>query len=270
MTRRLRLPVLALGVLVHVAIAAEPLSPTRQREILRDALYAYDQAVGVARDDPARAVELYRQAAAGFQALRDAGVQNAALEYNLGNVCFRLGDVGRAIVHYRRAVAYAPRDERLAANLRYAREQVEPRIPASGEARLARNLLFWHYETPPAYRFAALLVLSILGWTLALVGLRMQKRPLLVSGLVAAALGLASGISLHWQYYDEARHPHAVVVGSLTQLRLGRGEGTDLALKQPLGPGVELRVLQQVGDWVEVRLPNDQTGWLPATSIERV
>ena len=24
------------------------------------------------------------------------------------------------------------------------------------------------------------------------------------------------------------------------------------------------------GDWIEVRLPNDQTGWLPATAVERV
>jgi uncharacterized protein YgiM (DUF1202 family) len=83
-------------------------------------------------------------------------------------------------------------------------------------------------------------------------------------------LALATGVSIRWQMADEAHYPHAVIVADNPYLRLGRGEGSDLALKQPLGPGVELRILQERGDWIEVRLPNDQTGWLPATAVERV
>jgi hypothetical protein len=78
------------------------------------------------------------------------------------------------------------------------------------------------------------------------------------------------GSSLLSQVRDETHHLCAGLVSGETPLRLGRGEGSDLALKQPLGPGVELRILQQRGDWVEIRLPNDQTGWLPATAVERV
>lgn len=261
--------VLSAGVFAPDA-TADPLSPAREREIMRDALSAFDQAVAVARDDPTRAAELYRQAAAGFSALRDAGLSNAALEYNLANTHFRLGELGQAILHYRRAERLAPGDERLIANLRYARGRVEPSIAPSGQSRLARQLLFWHYSTSLRQRFWALIILAAIGWLLLFLWLRWRVRTLVITGLVAVALSLCTGSSLLWQINDEAQHPPAVLVGNQQYLRLGRGETTDLALQQPLGPGVELRILQQRGDWVEVRLPNDQSGWLPATAIERV
>lgn len=249
---------------------ADMLPPAREREVMRDALTAFDQAVAVARDNPTNAAELYRQAAAGFGALRDAGLNSAALEYNLGNTHFRLGELGQAILHYRRAERLAPGDERLIANLRYARGRVEPSIAPSGQSRLTRQLLFWHYSTSLRQRFWALVVLAAIGWPLLFLWLRWRVRLLAITGLVAVALSFCTGSSLLWQINDEAGHPPAVLVGSQQYLRLGRGETTDLALQQPLGPGVELRILQQRGDWVEVRLPNDQSGWLPASAVDRV
>jgi len=237
---------------------------------MRDALGAYDNAVAMAREDPTAAAGLYRQAASGFQALVDADLRNAGLEYNLGNAYFRLGRLGRAILHYRRAARMEPSRPELTANLRYARDRVEPRIDSSGERRLRRRVLFWHYNTSLSQRFRALAVLSIIGWAQLFVWLLWSKRPLLVAGLFAVALALALGGSILWQQSDEARHPPAVIVGDEVYLRLGRGKGTDLALRQALGPGVELRILAQRGDWTEVRLANGQTGWLPATAIERI
>lgn len=250
------------------AWAGEPLSPQRQREILHGALAAYDQAVAVAREDPDHAGQLYRQAVSGFLALRDAGCDNAAVEYNLGNIYFRLGELGRAILHYRRAERLAPHDARLRANLRYARDRVEPVIVPTGQSRLVHSLLFWHYDTSPRQRFVVLTAAAVAGWLLLLSGLMWRRRPLWLAATPLLAVMLATTASLLWQLHDEAHRPHAVVVGAPVPLRLGRGEGADLALRQPLGPGVELRILRPHGDWVEVQLANDQTGWLPAHAAE--
>lgn len=261
---------LALCLLVAPGVlrAGEPLSQQRQREILRSALTAYDQAVAVARENPDEARQLYRQAAGGLLALRDAGGDNAAVEYNLGNIYFRLGELGRAVLHYRRAERLAPGDPRLRANLRFARDRVEPVIVPTGQGRLVRSLLFWHYDTSPRQRFVVLVVASGAGWLLLLGGLLWRRRPLvLIAAPFLVAMVAVSG-SLLWQLHDETRRPPAVVVGNAVPLRLGRGEGADLALKQPLGPGVELRLLRQHGEWVEVQLANDQTGWLPAQAVE--
>lgn len=249
---------------------SEELAPQRQAEILGAALDAYDDAVTIARSEPERALALYEQAAAGFQALADAGLRNAALEYNLGNVYFRIGDLGLAILHYRRAVQLDPTSERVAANLAYARRRVEPQIEPSGQRRLTHQLLFWYYRTSLQQRTWALFGCAAVGWALLLAWLVWRRRPVAVAGLVCVALATATGVSVRWQLFDEARHPHAVVVHGRPHLRLGRGEGADLALKQPLNPGVEVRILQRRGAWVEVQLRNEQTGWVPRTALEEI
>ncbi|MEW6252930.1 MAG: tetratricopeptide repeat protein, partial [Planctomycetota bacterium] len=207
---------------------------------------------------------------AGFLALRESGIRSAALEYNLGNTHFRLGDLGRAILHYRRAERRAGGEARVQANLRYARGRVEPQIPASGETRLTRQLLFWHYRTTLTVRAWIMLILAAIAWPLLFLWLQRRRNGLLIAGSIGVIASFALGASVLWQMHDQAARPAAVTVAAEEYLRLGRGANADRALKQPLGPGVELRILQQRGDWVEVRLPNDQTGWLPQGAVERV
>ncbi|MFH1747445.1 MAG: hypothetical protein ABIG44_10425 [Planctomycetota bacterium] len=246
------------------------LSTARQHQILRDALNAYDEAVACTLDDAERAEELFRSAAAGFEALIASGRHNAALEYNLGNTQFRLGRLGRAIVHYRRAARLDPGNTKLQTNLAYARRQVEPYIEAGGQRRLIHQVLFWHYDTALTQRFWAALGLSLFGWLLLLARLRWDYRGLFIGGAVSVVLGLAAGTSVFVQHNNERQQPPAVIIGQEVVLRLGRGEAYEPALRQPLGAGVELLILQQRGDWLEVELPNQQTGWLPAASVERI
>jgi tetratricopeptide (TPR) repeat protein len=260
--------VFAIALLACSAAAAAEMSPERQRQVLREAQTAFDQAVELSQSQPAQAQELYRQSAAGFSALVEAGVHNAALEYNLGNAYFRLDELGQAILHYGRAQQLDPSDQKTSANLEYARGQVEPAIERSGQDRLVRSLLFLHYDTAVRSRFFAAVGLSIAGWFLLGLRLRWPRRGFLVAGGVAVAVGLSFAASVAWQVREDGRHPRAVLVGSPTVLRLGRGEAYDPALQQPLGPGVEMRVLQQRGDWAEVRLANDQTGWLPSAALD--
>ncbi|MFQ5804880.1 MAG: tetratricopeptide repeat protein [Phycisphaerae bacterium] len=252
------------------ANATQALTPARQRELLRGALNAFDEAVSVVRDDPARAENLYRKSAAALETLRDHGIQNPALEYNLGNAYFRLGQLGRAILHYRRAQRFDPADAALTMNLEYARNRVEPYIKPSGGRELVNRLMFWTNRTSIQERFWLASLGSIVGWLGLAFRLRWLSRPLTVVACLGIVFGLANAASVGWQLHDESRHPPAVVVDGEQILRLGRGEGYDPALTQPLGPGVELRILNQRGDWVEIRLRDDKTGWLPAGALERI
>ena len=253
----------AVGLTTGDSAAAS--APERQRELLREALSAFDEAVSVVRDDPARAEQLYRKCAIAFETLADHGVGNAALEYNLGNAYFRLGELGRAILHYSRAQRFDPSDAALTTNLTYARNRVEPYVEPSGGRQLMNRLMFWSHRASIQKRLRLALIASIAGWLALALRLRWRSRPLAVLACLAIVLGLANAASVGWQLHDEARRPPAVVVGGEHVLRLGRGEGHDPALNQPLGPGVELRILSERGDWVEVQLRDDKTGWLPAS-----
>ena len=256
--------------LVATASAAPPLSPGRQRELLQEALNAFDQAVALAARDPQQAAQLYARSAETFETLLRAGLRNPAVYYDLGNAYFRLGKLGRAILNYRRAARLAPRDPQIAANLRYARHRVEPYIAPSGTARLLDRLLFWVAMTTAHQRLTLAAIAGALGWGLLTLRLRWRRRELLAVGLVGVALNLLLVGSIVVEQRQQANRPPAVVVDHDHVLRMGRGEGYDPVLSQPLGPGVELHILTTRGGWVEVQLPDGHVGWLPEQAVERI
>lgn len=251
-----------------------PLSPERRSEILQAALRDFDSAAESSRRDAAEAERLYRAAAAGFGALADSGIRSATLQYNLGNTFFRLGDRGRAILHYRRGLAIEPGHAALRANLDYVRGQVTPLVAAPPASAFWRTLLFWHYDTSLSRRFVAAVALATAGWLglLVLVLRRGPRRPapLVALAVLLAACGAISAGSVIWQLRAERRQPAAVIVAGEPVLRLGRGESYEPAMREPLGSGVELQILSERLDWLEVRLSNGHVGWVPASGVERV
>lgn len=250
--------------------AAEVLPQQRQREILNAALESGEQAIAVARNDPHRAEQHLRDAIGGFEALAAAGVQNAALEFNLGTAYFRLGNVGAAVLHYRRAERLGGPAPDLNANLAFVRARVRPQIAAVESDALVSRLLFWQHALSRNAWLWTVAGASVVGWVL-LTCWRLRRLPaLLATGATLAALGLIAGAALAWQAHDESARPAGVVLADEVVLRLGRGAGYDAALREPLGSGIELRIVDERGGWYEVLLANGVTGWLPAEAVGKV
>lgn len=245
-------------------------TPERQRQALQEALDRFDAAVGEFRQHPEQSQRDFRQAAAAFEALVAAGVHNAALEFNLGNTYFRLGDTGRAIVHYLRARRLAPRDAATNANLDYARERVEPVLaPAAAEQFLTR-LLFWHYTMSLRFRWLWAIFGSLAGWGLLAAWLRWRGGGLLTFAIIGIALGVSNGLSVLVQLHEDATHPSAVIITGPQTLRSGRGDGYEPVLKQTLGAGVECQIRNERADWAEVELRDGHSGWVPMSALERI
>lgn len=241
-----------------------------QREILLSALDNFDQAVSVTTADPARARQLYEASADGFRTLINGGVRSAALEYNLGNTYYRLDRIGRAIVHYRRALQIEPDYVHARANLDYARQRVSPYIEPAPASELARRLLFWHFA-PPSTRLYAAWILGGIGWGLLAMRLvRWKHAGLLAGGFGCVLMSMLAAGSLIAEMQNLQNAPPAVVADHPAVLRRGRGEGYEPVFSQPLGPGVEVRIIEQRGGWAEVRLADDRTGWLPLEALARI
>lgn len=263
----------AAGILLICSICAASgaeMTLERKREVLADALRSFDEAVEAARGDSARARELYRRAAAGFETLIDADARNAMIEYDLANAYARMDEPGRAILHYRRALRQSPRNAEISANLAYVRKGVVPSIAETDERKLVRSLFFWHYGSSAHARLLAAAVLSVVGWLLLAVRLGRRRAPLRWAGVTAVAFGLICCASLTWQIQGRRASPPAVVIEGEHVLRLGKGEGSDAAMSAPLGAGVELRIVETHADWVKVRLRDGRSGWLPAAAIEQI
>jgi hypothetical protein len=60
----------------------------------------------------------------------------------------------------------------------------------------------------------------------------------------------------------------AIVSAKETDARLATADNAKSILILP--PGSEIKILSERGDWIYAALPNDQRGWIPAQSAERV
>jgi hypothetical protein len=60
----------------------------------------------------------------------------------------------------------------------------------------------------------------------------------------------------------------AIVTGENIEARLATADNANSVLALP--PGSEIKILSTRGDWIYVALPNDQRGWIPAKSAQRV
>lgn len=248
-------------------LRASEMSKSDRLRTLDNALAAFDH--GAAAASPKKAAEQYREAAGGFEKLAAASVENGPLYYNLGNTYLRLGDVGRAIANYRRALRYTPDDANLIANLRFARSHVQTPIEASGENKLLHGVFFWHFGTSIRGRMIFTIVCFIAGWVALMIRLVAPSAWLRNIAIALILVAAASGISATVSKIEATRHPEGVLVAGETVIRKGNGTTYEPVFEKPLSAGVEFTILETRTDatgrsWDRVEFPNGAQGWLPA------
>ncbi len=231
--------------------------------VLAGAVSAADESV-FAKANQAYNESRFKEAADGYESLVRAGNWSANLFYDLGNTRFRLGDFGNAILNYERALALDPRHPEADANLRLARDEARAlELRKDWIERYAGMATVKQYSIAAAVGFwfalfiAAQLLLS-------------RRRSAGRIAVIAMSL-LVSGVSIFAIYTLEngtRGNALAVVTGKEIVARLATADDAKSVLLLPAGS--EIKILSDRGDWIYAALPNDQRGWIPASSAERV
>jgi tetratricopeptide (TPR) repeat protein len=206
----------------------------------------------------------FREAVASYQSAVQSGQLSAALFYNLGNAFYRAGDLGRAVLNYERALALEPHQPEAQANLRLVRDQAH-----ALELKQTSLERFVAKVTPAQCTVIA----AVTFWLAAFAGagwlLRRRRSPRLVALFVVslAFCGCALAALNVWENGNNGR-ALAIVTGNKIDARLATADNAGTVLTLPAGS--EIKILSTRGDWVYAALPNDQRGWIPAQSAERV
>ncbi len=257
------------GVLAGVVAAGAPAEPqggAAPVALLAAAEEAYDRGLSLARSEPAAARDAFREAAARYRELAGAGISNGFLYYNLANAELKAGELGRAILEYRRAAMFIPGDPKLRHNLEDARSLRVGEVAPSGGRALGRALLGWHASTTTRFRYNVFLA-GYLAFFLLLASAVFRPRPVLRWAAAACALvWLGAGASVVADVLPADRARDAVVLADEVIVRKGNSEGFEPQFVEPLREGLELRVLEERGGWYYIELPNGRTGWIPARS----
>jgi tetratricopeptide (TPR) repeat protein len=205
------------------------------------------------------AVGNYKGAIADYQAEVVAHRWSANLFYDLGNAYFRVNDIGRAILNYKRALQLEPGHPEAATNLQIARDQ-------SRGLRLIPSEL---ENSLHALRSSTWAVVAAACFWLAIFALIFRRTTALMTGAIFCLLLSAGCAWAAWSLENGAEGSRAaVVVAENTDARVATADTARSILALP--PGSAVMILQERGDWNYAELPNHQRGWIAAGAAEKV
>jgi tetratricopeptide (TPR) repeat protein len=204
----------------------------------------------------------YEEAKVDYLQLVRAGHYSADLFYNLGNVWFKLGDQGRAILNFERALLLNPGFDEAKSNLRAVLKIVgnddQPTLRNHIEAYadyfpLIASLAFWicAFSFLPAWRSKGRLTVF---WI----------RLCLVAGFIFVCSATLS----FWIGSGAKDAKRALVIDTASDLKYG--PAVTARSVESLQIGEHLRLISERGDWTFCRASTGNLGWILTRKTEHV
>lgn len=237
---------------------------------VREGFDLLDQAAALRLTEPERSEQLAADAATVLEAALSPDAQlNPAAQRALGNAHLLAGDLGRAVLAYRRALLVSPSDPLARASLEHARARVEA-APVPDLSTRWRSAVRWARSMLPrrAIFWAAAAVFTLACFVLAARLIRRASARLTVPATVA--LVIASTALAFLGVEPRLNDPRAAVVLGRAPARTGpHAEVYPPALEQPVPPGAEVRILETRDGWAFCEIGSSRA-WLPLDALERV
>jgi tetratricopeptide (TPR) repeat protein len=215
----------------------------------------------------------YAEASQIYESIVSAGVRDSDLYYNLANSYFKQGDLGRAILNYRRAYRLDPRDSDIRTNLAVARSQTLDKLEVEGEGSLTNivQVIEGWLTIDEALILALILWLVVSGCIIVAI-LWPRLRP--VGFWTAAVVGLflvAGLISIANRLYTDITYSPAIIIAAEVDVTSGPGTAEQYLVEFNLHAGAEVNIIESRPGWRRIALPgNDFQGWVAEETIEPV
>jgi len=258
----------AVALVLALAPEARALNKSEISSLFTEANEAFQEGNRLASSDSDAAQVQYEKATLRLEhIIRDGGLENGKLYYDLGNIWYQRGDIGRAILNYLRAARYIPNNVDLLQNLTFVRGQRKDAFKQTESSKVLYTIFFWHYDVPSEWRLRLFAVCFTAFWGLAGTRLFWKRGPLTGAMVVAGVLAALLFASLTIEANYDRRHPLGVITAADTIARKGDGETYQPSFAQPLHAGTEFTVREDRGDWLYVTLPDDSVCWLPRRDV---
>ncbi|MBI4437288.1 MAG: tetratricopeptide repeat protein [Candidatus Omnitrophica bacterium] len=214
--------------------------------------------------------EDYAAAIKAYEEILSRGVQGASLYYNLGNAYFKVGQIGKAVLNYERALKFAPEDKELMNNLTFVHEFLQDKVEAAERPHWQRRLMRLHHflSLNLVVGMASLCyILTLLFSAYAVI--RPSFRPIFFRRLLvplASLFVLLSGFGV--LKVLESHFSPAIVITEEIDVRYGPSPQETKAFV--LHAGTKCSVRDVSGEWILIWLPNDRGGWVHQSGLERI
>jgi tetratricopeptide (TPR) repeat protein len=204
----------------------------------------------------------YEEAKVDYLQLVHAGQFSADLFYNLGNVWFKMGDQGRAILNYERALLLNPGLDEARSNLRTVLK-----IVGNDDQPAFRDRVEAYADFFP-------LIASVAFWTCAFcLLLAWRKRGRfsvfwLRLGIVTGLIFLSDAAVCVWIGPGVKDPNRALIIDSASDLKYG--PAVSARSVESLQIGEQVRLLSERGDWTFCRASTGSLGWILTRKTEHL
>jgi tetratricopeptide (TPR) repeat protein len=256
-------------LVVANAPAGETLSKEQMYSVFNQANDAFRQA-NSAVDDADKANSLYEKAILGYEKIIDKGrIKNPKLYYNLANAYLLKGDIGRAVLNYRRAENLDKSDSDIQKNMSFALSRRVDKVEIKTEKQILQTLVFWHYDLSMWTKF----IFACVCFAVFCLGLTVmiwfgRRGPLMIVTGIAAVLILCFIASFAVEGYSQVANLAGVIVAPEVVAYQGDGQNYPHSFKAPLHAGTEFELVERRPGWFHIKLSDDSEGWIPQSTAD--
>ncbi len=265
--------IILLGLFLHCPVSSTGAAVTREQtySLFEKANQAFRRANSIA-DDPDQAERLYEEAILNYEKIvSDGQVRNPKLYYNLGNAHFLNGDIGNAILNYRRAEKFDRSDTNIQNNLAFARSRRVDTVAVKTEDRILQTLFFWHYDfSIKTKSSAACVCFAIVCMSLTAITWRGKATPWIATSVICGLLTICFLTSVVRETQARIKRVEGVITTEEVVARQGDGRNYPESFKDPLHAGTEFDLLERRSGWLHVRLSDNSDGWIPDNSSDLI
>lgn len=212
----------------------------------------------------------YANALGCYKSIVAEGVASPDLFYNMGNTCYKMGDIPHAILYYEKCLKLNPSHSDAANNLAIASARTMDKIDSIPEFFLVTWIRKAKYIcSADAWAWITLLLAAVaaalfLGFRF--LGSERGRRLSFIFACIAllfAACTLAFSLS---ERRDALRTDSAIMVQPVSSVKSSPGEGGKSIFV--LHEGTKVRLLDELGTWRKIELSDGRQGWVENSTLE--
>lgn len=212
----------------------------------------------------------YESAYNDYLKIEQGGRHSYKLYYNMGNACYKMGNAGKAILYYEKALKLDPAAEDAKVNLQIARLQTLDKIETVPEFILSawtkdvRNMVSsngWAYISLGLFVVVALLMLMF-----KFAPTTGQRRASFILACVVMLFAIISFLFAVSLKANANSGDSAIVMVPVSNVKSApNSTGNNLFI---LHEGSKVEILEQAGQWCRIEISDGRQGWMQMKDAE--
>ncbi len=212
----------------------------------------------------------FESAINNYLTIEKEGFISSELYYNLGNSYYRLGNIGRSVLYYERALKLDPSNKDVKANLTMANTRCIDKIDAVPEfvlVTLVKKIRDSFSSNTWAVVALIFFIIALLGYiffkqTTSIKG----KKLVFITNIVVIFIAIVSFLFSYSLYSRASSNDTAVIISGIGNVKSApNSTGNSIFV---LHSGTKVNVLESIGEWSRIEIRDGRQGWINNSDIE--